>query len=377
VASHSTDVAIVGGGPAGAACAISLRRDFPHLHVALFEATDYSRERPGEILSVAAVKLLGGLGVSDADLRTLGIRSESVASAWGGSQLVENHSLFSTQGSGFHLERNAFDRYLGEVARSLGAHVEFSAQLRSAHRDRGDWSLTLSNNLGVNARFLIDATGRSAMVARSFGARVRMLDRLTAYSCFFDQCSEDDRDTLVESCAMGWWYTASLPHRRRVASLLTDADLGRFNDLHATDAWNKNLEKTQYVAARLAGGYVSYVRVSPACSTLLDRLGGEGWIAVGDAALAFDPLAGQGMTSSIRSGILASYAAHDSLSGGGRAALDRYQAVMRVQFAGLAKTRRFHYEREGRWRTQPFWQRRQTGNEFASMSVTSIANAEG
>lgn len=364
------DVAVVGAGPAGTACTISLRRTFPELSVTLFEATGYRRERPGEVLSGAGVRLLRRLGVPCAALQRLGVMSESVVSSWGQSSLIENHSLFARYGPGLHLDRNSFDRCLAELAQSLGTVVYCDAPFRSIERINGEWSLAFGGNGRWRARFVVDATGRAAVLARSLGARVRRLDRLTAYSLLFDQCSHGDHETVIEPCALGWWYTASLPNRRRVASLLTDADLGLSAGLHRPDAWHTNLEATEHVGARVANATPASASVSPACSAWLDPVGGEGWVAAGDAALSFDPLAGQGITSAIRSGILASYAARDSLLGVSSAAQSRYQAVLRAQFAALRKMHQLHYNREGRWRDEPFWQRRQGANQFVPQAPT-------
>jgi|KBSSwiStaDraftv2_1062776.scaffolds.fasta_scaffold479824_2 hypothetical protein len=46
-------------------------------------------------------------------------------------------------------------------------------------------------------------------------------------------------------------------------------------------------------------------RVVTAHSSRLDRVSGDGWLAVDDAAMAFDPLSSQGLTHALASGIRA------------------------------------------------------------------------
>lgn len=355
------DIAILGGGPAGTGCAISLRRNFPRWQVAVFEASDYSRPRPGEILPAAAMFLLRQLRVPADFLSDCGVTAESVASAWGGDDLIERHHLFSARGAGAHLDRNAFDCRLSEAAEAAGALVHRNLRFRSASRDDENepWSVELSCGRSCKARFLVDATGRSASLARSQGARFHRFDRLTAYSRLFDEIPTSEDRTVVEACALGWWYTAPLPHARRVASLLTDIDLGREAGLPSSEAWERSLRRTSHIAP-LLGEVVPHGRaaVTPASTSLLSAFGGPGWLATGDAAVSCDPLAGQGITSALRSGILASYAAADALLGKESTGLQRYEAMLQAQFAGFQRQHRAHHARELRWCDEPFWQRR-------------------
>lgn len=355
-----SDVAILGGGPAGTGCAVSLRRNFPQWRIAVFEASDYSRPRPGEILPAAAISLMRRLRIPLDLFSNCSVAAESIASAWGQDDLVEQHHLFSARGAGLHLDRNAFDRHLSEVAETAGASVHCNTRFGSAVREDGEWHVELDGGRSCRARFLVDATGRRASLARSQGARFHRFDRLTAYSRLFDKVYAFDQQTVVEACALGWWYTAPLPHAQRIASLLTDIDLGREAGLPDGKAWNRSLSSTRHVAP-LLGERVLHARatVAPASTSVLSCFGGPGWLATGDAAVCCDPLAGQGITSALRSGILASYAAADALLGKGLTSLQRYAAMLQAQFAGYQRQHRAHHARESRWLDQPFWQRRQ------------------
>lgn len=57
------DFVVIGGGPAGAAAALTLRRHVPGRRVALFDAGRPDRAKPGEILPAVAQGLLRQLGV--------------------------------------------------------------------------------------------------------------------------------------------------------------------------------------------------------------------------------------------------------------------------------------------------------------------------
>jgi flavin-dependent dehydrogenase len=84
---------------------------------------------------------------------------------------------------------------------------------------------------------------------------------------------------------------------------------------------------------------------------------GESWLAVGDAAMTFDPLSSAGIFKGLRSGILASYAIADyfkNLPSG----LDKFEAILAKEFEGYVNTRAEFYRQEKRWEDSGFWQRR-------------------
>lgn len=93
-------------------------------------------------------------------------------------------------------------------------------------------------------------------------------------------------DAWYDDVSDGWWYTALLPSRRRLVSCFTDPGLFTPTD------FRRSLLTTRYVApAAHPHGLdtLSPPRRAPAHSAHLDRLHGDGWIAAGDAAVAFDP----------------------------------------------------------------------------------------
>ena len=57
------DVLILGGGPAGSATALALRKHAPGLSVLLVESSSYDQPRIGEVLPAPAKVLLEHLGV--------------------------------------------------------------------------------------------------------------------------------------------------------------------------------------------------------------------------------------------------------------------------------------------------------------------------
>ena len=114
----------------------------------------------------------------------------------------------------------------------------------------------------TEARFLLDATGRSAWLGRRCGALRIARDSQVASVAFLEARGRpiEDTTTLVEAVERGWWYSAALPDGRLVAAFMTDHDLlppGSTNP----ETWLSLLDGAAHTARRLAEG--AYRPASP------------------------------------------------------------------------------------------------------------------
>ena len=241
------DVAIVGGGPGGAATAISLRSHAPSLSVVLIEATLYDSFRIGETLPPPVRPILEHLGVWDAFRAQRHREVYSTTAVWGTTVPLDNDYFYMPANVGWHLDRTAFDSMLANQAEERGVTVMAGTRLRSAQRVGEEWQLALSTGASIRARFVVDATGGNASIGRSCGARFVDADRLVAIARFFHGGCNDP-STLVEAFEDGWWYTAGLPNGRRIAACVTDADLMRKMKLSEMEQWNRKLAEMPTVS---------------------------------------------------------------------------------------------------------------------------------
>ena len=169
-----------------------------------------------------------------------------------------------------------------------------------------------------------------------------------------------DACTLVEACADGWWYSAWLPDARLMAVYMTDADLLPRARATWPAFWQAQLRQTIHTRERLRGGAApAALRVAAANSARLDCVSGSNWLAVGDAALSFDPLSSQGLLQALASGLRAGEAIHRCLAGEA-AALNEYANQTEKLADNYARLRAAYYGRERRWPQSVFWQRRHT-----------------
>ena len=317
------DVAILGGGPAGCATALALKRRASGLRVLLVEKTDYSALRIGETLPPPAQRLLTELGVWPAFLRRSPMESYGTRAAWGTTAFQENEFIFSPYGRGWHLDRRDFDALLADEAEQAGVEVVRSAVAHVRGGRDDEWVLTLQEGdratREVCARFVVDATGRRSGFSVTQGARHIVFDHLVGAAVFFRlDPREPGPDTYasVEACEDGWWLPPMLPDGQMAAIFMTDADRLRRLPWQTLEQWSALTASAPHTAHRLAGGTpIGEPAIYSASSQRLDVCAGDGWLAVGDAAGTFDPLSSQGVMKALRSGINASRAICLTLGG--------------------------------------------------------------
>jgi flavin-dependent dehydrogenase len=332
----------------------------------VIEKSHYEQMRIGETLPPRTRPLLINLGVWDQFLRDGHAVSPGMLSCWGQEELYENHFIFHPYGHGWHLERLRFDRMLAQTAEQAGARVCRGARVRTC-RELGSigWQVEFVSDgtlCHLQSGFLVHATGRASLVGCGHGTTRISYDRLVGLIAFFSGGTleaEPDYQTLVEAVQDGWWYSGWLPHGRLVVAYMTDADLLPKEHGRANKHWQNRLEQAINTRTRLSACVLETgLRFFAANTYRRDRLTGKHWLAVGDAATAFDPLSSQGIYHALESGLRAALAI-ENYQQGDPTALEAYSLWIQRNFEEYLRTRTMYYGREKRWPCSAFWQRRQ------------------
>jgi flavin-dependent dehydrogenase len=360
----AVDVVVLGAGPAGLAASIGLVRR--GLRVALFTLERGEGDRVGESLSPAAAPLLRELGVWDAFVADGHSPCFGNASAWGSEVLRHHDFLRDPRGHGWHIDRRQFERRLADRAALEGVTSDVCGPRGPRCEWVGDrWRVLFGDRRdSTEARFILDATGRSAWLGRRCGALRIASDSQLASVAFLEARGKpiEDTMTLVEAVERGWWYSAGLPDCRLVAAFMTDRDILP-PDSTNPDNWLSLLDGAAHTASRLAEGDYRPAfapRVVAASAGRLEPMAGPGWAAVGDAAICYDPLASHGLTVALASGRDAAEAVTAHLCGQ-VGAIERYTGRLRAAFADYEAMRLDVYRAEQRWPEAPYWRRRHGG----------------
>jgi len=356
-------VVIVGGGTAGCATAIALAARGVE-DVVVVEMQRAPGWRIGEAVPPACRDVLNRLGVWDDFIAQRHLPAAGSCASWGKDELGYNDFVLAGQGKGFHLDRAAFDAMLMSVAARRGTCAR-GLRLRAAERRDDGHVLTLVTENGARTRvmagFLVDATGIAAGAVRRLGVARNQVDCLAVVAMLFDlgEPGVIPSQALLEACEYGWWYAAKLPLDRMIVALAVEP--ARQRDLGAADVFMTALRRTRHAGRWLErGGATTACQPVPALapSAILSRVVGARWLAVGDAASAYDPVAAQGIVKALRDGEAAADAIAKFLAGAGEAPLLRYQDGVFARFTDYLRLRQHLYGLERRWPQAPFWQNR-------------------
>jgi flavin-dependent dehydrogenase len=199
-------------------------------------------------------------------------------------------------------------------------------------------------------------------VARYMGARRDFLDQLLCVAAFFElpDSASFSRLTMLEAVEYGWWYAAKLPDARLVVAVASDPQIIKRIGLQSRDGWLERLGATNHIAGATGGcrmiADTQLTRAAP--SFILDKVGGDRWLAVGDAASCFDPISSQGIHKALSDGGRAGKAIAAYFRGDGRRLVE-YESAISSRFQEYVRIRQYFYGLEKRWPASSFWMKRQ------------------
>ena len=273
------DCLVVGAAPAGATVARLLALKGRAVIVADPAATAAGRLEllaPASLGTVAAVGLESLLDDPAVARRCLGIRRMR-----GAREPEYEDFLHHPYRVGHVVDRARFDERLRAAA--VAAGVTFRRLHATGVTSDGGVILRARDSGAPTIAFadvVVDATGRAAAIARRKGARVTVRDRMVA------ELVEDGRiDGAADAASWldfrsdgsSWSYRIQGPAGR-------------------AQTWRVRRSKAPAGRALLS---------VDASARILSQAAGEGWIAVGDAAIAFDPIASQGLFNALSSALVA------------------------------------------------------------------------
>lgn len=360
-------VVIIGGGPAGSACALKLAQ-LGVKKVLLLESGQYEKFRIGESIPPETNKLFQSLGILQAFIDQGHEPCYGSCSYWGDDRRGYNDSLLSPHGHGWHLDRRRFNQFLAQQAQLTGVVLEtnstFKQSLPTVHTNHQLLIETRGQTQKINTDIVIDASGTRSVFATAQGSQKIKSSPLICLGLRFgldDSQAIISKLTHLEAASYGWWYAARLPNDLVLVALYTDAKIIKDQGLNRLEHWLKLLHTTPNTSQLVQGlkPVDTQLRGFPAPSFRLDKMAGTDWLAVGDAATAYDPITSQGIIKALGNGILAAEYAGQRLQGN-ISDFRAYQQAIAQQYEQYLQMRLYFYQIEQRWKNAYFWKKMQT-----------------
>lgn len=359
---------VLGAGPAGAAVALALRR-LGHEVMVLgvprtFEAIEGVSDR--------VVTGLRGVGI-EAALAAIAAPSPRRATWAGVSTALNSERL---------VDRAAFDRLLWQELQDHGIECLAARVLRWLP-DQGGQGHVLQLQRAedtqaqtLRARFVVEARGR---LAPHLPQRVTRGPDTVALLWRGQGEAGGEACSAVESLPEGWAWMARLPSGACCLQLTVDPSALKLPPRAQLGAFiRKRLHTVASALPFLAiAGVEMHALARTSGAVLAAEVGGANWLRVGDAAMAADPLSGNGIFQSLSSALQAPMVIHTLMNHPADAPHAQRFHQERVQglFQRFARIGRDFYAQEQRWAHEPFWAARRTWPDLlpAHAAIGSVA----
>ena len=301
------DVAVVGGGPAGSTAATLLaRRGYK---VIALEKARHPRFHIGESLLPMNLPVFERLGVLE-KVRALGIFKAGAdfeaANERGYNTYAFARAIGNSPPHAYQVWRQDFDKMLYDHARESGAdaregHEVLSIDQIGPRETRLEVRTDAGRSYGIQARYLVDASGRDAFLsARKKLRRKNTQHQSAAIFGHFRgaalRAGGDAGNISIYRFDHGWMWMIPLPGGVMSIGAVCRPEYLKQRKGRTVEFLMDTLRLSPGLQKRIEGAeLISEVRVTGNYSYDSTRMGGPGWVMVGDAFAFLDPVFSSGV----------------------------------------------------------------------------------
>jgi len=346
------DVAVIGGGPGGStAGALAARRG---QKVLILEREKFPRFHVGESLIPFGNEVLAASGVwpkvEQAGFIVKPGADFTLGNSRGMLRLWFARSLSPRFPTTFQVERSKFDQLLLNHAADSGCEVREEAKVENVELGEGQTPHRLTyrhegESRTVEARWLVDASGRDAFLGRLLGlpkTDLGMAKRFATFAHFHGVLRNEGAaggNITIVRLQDAWFWFIPLDGEKTSVGLVQRLDAFKASGLTPQQSFEQAVASSTELRYRLkkaermsefytAGDYTYRHQV----------MAGERWLLVGDAAGFIDPIFSSGVMIALRTARLAD------------AAMEKADAAAKI----LSPAERSRYLREVRKMTNLF-----------------------
>ncbi|GGK67774.1 flavin-dependent monooxygenase QhpG [Amphritea balenae] len=335
-------IVVLGGGPAGGATALGLKK-------LGYQMTVIAEPRPFKAVEGISERVVEGLRNAGFTQALANLPQPSPRNAsWNGATNSANTEML--------INRSELDSGILQDLQAAGVEVITGRAAKVSSSDSGhEIEIKDSACGGISADFLVEARGRSAPAAG--------LDRLrgseTVSLLQYWQGEPCKPQSAAESFEDGWAWMAAWSDGTRYLQVTFDvatADLPDKAQLidHCNNILSGLSSAQPFLETAEATGVIHARTSTP---VLCKEAIGANWIRVGDAAMAVDPLSGNGIFQALSSALQAPAVINTLLKQPAKAELAKqfYQQRVNHLFFRFARIGRDFYASEERYWDNPFW----------------------
>ncbi len=321
------DVVVIGGGPAGTALATLLQRQGHHC--LLLEGATFPRYHIGESLIPHTYAIFDRLGLLP-QLRSSqfpvkhSVRFVSPSGAKA-TPFYFSETIEGDRARTWQVERSEFDQICLDNARQSGVKLRMPARVRTVLFD-GDQAIGVRVEAkgkppeDIQARVVVDASGRSTMIGRQLNLRVDVpgLNKASVWSYYRGGHRGEGIDAGETTVFMlpdrGWFWYIPLPDDIVSVGVVASPDHLFRDDKEFEVVLNREIAACKPLSERLVGSeQVESVRGLRKLAYINRQIAGNGWVMVGDAAGFLDPIYSSGLFLALASGEIAADCIRDAL----------------------------------------------------------------
>lgn len=351
------EVIIIGNGIAGITLAVLLQRkgiSFTLLH--------RKEEKPpfalGETLPPSAMPLLQQLKLLSVFEKNAYLKTYGYHSMWGSSRVTDinfyHQNLFK---NGLKINKHqTLEALRSEIKEHM---ISYSKGFEIIHEAHGS-TVVLAKNEGikiVQGKILVDATGRNRAVLQKLNIQSTIHDELVAVSCHIPKIKHPKltHEVYVESFKDGWGIVSALNETENICTIYTHKGHEILSRLKEVSQWKTALAETTYLKDFLVETEHIKFKGGNANSSVANQTAGTNWLALGDAAMSFDPLSSHGITNAVFTSAKAATTIEKKLLEADPDAFFEYDKTMKAIFEQYLESKNLLYRQETRWKDSEFW----------------------
>lgn len=311
----SHDVAVIGGGPAGAAAAALLAKD--GFDVLLAEKSRFPRFHIGESLLPHSLPILEKLDVLS-DVEAIGVPKfgADFSDIHGSSRnMLFERALRPGPKQAFQVKRSDFDDILLKNAQSQGATVLEDTSVRKVEFEGENGArIELEEPDGsrrwIKVRQVIDASGRDGLLSRKFSTRTpNQQHQSAAVFSHFENVPRHEGNMAGNVSIYwfdhGWMWFIPLPDGVMSVGAVCRTDYFKSRSVPLDQFLDDTIQRSKVAAERMKGAKrVEPVRAASNYSYSADTMFGPNHVLIGDAFAFIDPVFSSGVHIALNSALM-------------------------------------------------------------------------